>query len=89
MSEAESDGIWMDGGIVAERTNIVINRLIASMREQDAYRISKSGLDDVIRKVVGVSGDDTLRQYRENVVEHGPFTARLGQYTLKEGHRDE
>lgn len=89
MSEAETNGIWMEGGVVAERTNVLINRLIAAMHEQNAYRVDAEGLDMMIRKAVGVDGEDTLRKYRERVVEHGPFSVHLGWYTLAEGHRDE
>lgn len=89
MSEADGKGIWMEGGgVIAERTNILINRLIDGMNEQEAYQVSKSGLDTMIRKVVGVDGDDTLREYRERVAKHGPFFVHLGTYTLADGYRE-
>lgn len=77
----------MDGGIVAERTNVLINRLIEAMNEQDAYQMSTPQLNTAIRKIVGVDTDETLRQYRENVAEYGPFAVRLGNYHLTDEYR--
>lgn len=87
MSNAEPDGLWMDGGIVAERTNILINRLIDAMNKQDAYQVSTPELNKVIRKVVGVDTGDSLKQYRENVAKYGPFDVRLGNYHLHDEYR--
>lgn len=79
--------VWMEGGVIAERTNVLINRLIEEMNKQDAYTVSTDGLNTVIRKVVGVDGDQTLREYRERVVKHGPFAVGFNGYTLAEEYR--
>ena len=79
---------WMGGGgVVAERTNAVINTLVESMNEQGAYTVTMSALDDVIRKVADVGGEDTLEAYRRRVGRYGPFDVGVGSYTLKEEYR--
>ena len=79
---------WMDGGIVANRTNDIINALIDSMNEQGAYTVSLTDLNTVIRTVAKVDREETLKQYRERVAKHGPFTVDMNRYTLDPAYRE-
>jgi hypothetical protein len=80
VSEAEKDeerktieslgGPWMEGsGVVVRRTN----KTIAALLQQDFERFGVDQLTDAIRAIANVESDDTVRKYRERVIDYGPF----------------
>lgn len=82
------DGIWMEGGSVAERTNRVINVLVEEMNKQGNYQASTDAINTVIRKVAGVDTDETLAEYRKRIAKHGPFVVQMGRFHLANDYRE-
>lgn len=64
------DGPWMEGdGAIPRKTNATIKALLA----QDFTKFKTDTLDDAIEYVADVHAEDTIKEYRERVIKHGPF----------------
>lgn len=72
--EADGGREWMPGGgVVADRTNELIEAVIRLMHEQGAYQLQPHTLDDIAERVLPVGSEKTLEEYRRRALEHGPF----------------
>lgn len=71
-----SDRRWYDtDGKIADRTNTVINGLLDWARNDDVTSITRKNIEDAVRHLTPVDGDETVDSYVERVVTHGPFTS--------------
>lgn len=79
--EAGGDG-WHPGeGVVADRTD----RVIESLLSQNLTKFRIRELDEAIYLAANVGSDPVVRKYRERVIRYGPFKAeRPGVYRVTE-----
>lgn len=74
MSEIKTE--WMDGtGVIVERTNTVIVGLLDWADKSDVNAIKRVNVEDAIKSLTPVNGDDTVDKYVRRVIDHGPFEA--------------
>lgn len=65
---------WMQGsGQIVDRTNTTIAGLLDWADKTNVNTIKRRNIEDAIKSLTPVNGEDTVRKYVERVVDHGPF----------------
>lgn len=90
MSDPEPREWATGGGVIAERTNELINAIVRAMNEQGTYRVRVETIEEVAERVLPVGHSGTLADYRVRAIRFGPFehTDVVGVFELPEEYRE-
>lgn len=74
---------WYDStGIVADRTNIIINGLLSWAENDGVEKITRTNVEDAVRSLTPVDSDNTVDKYIRRVIQHGPFVGERGLWAI-------
>lgn len=77
---------WMNGGVVADRTNAVINALLDWAAKSDVNVLTRKNVEDAVKHAARVEAEETVSDYVSRVTSNGPFELEdPGKWRIKWG----